>query len=369
MPTLTRDGGFLLVANSSSDGTISFVVPAGGIPAGKLVVLGVTNADADLDVTSVVDSRSNSWSFDTRQVQAAQNSNTFAAAWCILTTALQAADTITITWNSTGFNEFTGICEWFGSDTGWAGKTGTTIYAQDIGFPQSQPNIGTFNADQPDELDVCVYSLCLASLTVTPTSGWTSTLGKDEDTSSPQTTFNQHRISHSETGLATGITTSTDVYWGGLLLRFAPVTASNQHLAPSADSVDGTWTDQAAGTALAAAIDESSASDTDYIQSVDSPSAAGCRVKLASGSDPSLSTGHVIHWRVAKNNTGQTVDVTVKLYQGGGNSIGAGTLIATRTRTNVGTTFTTYDETLTGTEADAITNYTDLYLEFYATAS
>lgn len=144
---------------------------------------------------------------------------------------------------------------------------------------------------------------------------------------------------------------------------------AGQHLAPSADSVDGTWTDQAAGTALAAAIDEASFSDTDYIQSVDSPSNAGCRVKLATGSDPAISTGHVIHWRIRKSTTGQTVDMTVKLYQGGGNSLGAGTLIATRTRSGISTSFATFDETLTGTEADAITNYGDLYLEFYATAS
>lgn len=143
----------------------------------------------------------------------------------------------------------------------------------------------------------------------------------------------------------------------------------SQHLAPSADSVDGTWTDQGGGTSLAAAIGEAVFSDTDYIQSVDSPSAAGCRVKLAAGSDPALSTGHVIHWRVRKNVAGQTVDMTVKLYQGGGNVLGAGTLIATRTRNNVSTAFATFDETLTGTEADSITNYADLYLEFYATAS
>lgn len=142
-----------------------------------------------------------------------------------------------------------------------------------------------------------------------------------------------------------------------------------QNLTPSADSVDGTWTDQAAGTSLAAAIDETSASDTDYIQSVDSPSAAGCRVKLATGQDPFLSTGHVIHWRIRKSSSDQTMSMTVKLYQGGGNSLGAGTLIATRDRNGISTSFTTFDEALTGTEADAITDYGDLYLEFYATAS
>jgi hypothetical protein len=139
-------------------------------------------------------------------------------------------------------------------------------------------------------------------------------------------------------------------------------------LAPTADSVDGTWTDQAAGTALAAAIDETTPSDTDYIQSVSEPQDAGCRVKLASGTDPASSSGHIVRWRIRKDAPGgSTVGMTVKLYQGGGNSIGAGTLIASFTRADVdGSAWTTYDETLSGAEADAITNYADLYLEFFA---
>lgn len=136
-------------------------------------------------------------------------------------------------------------------------------------------------------------------------------------------------------------------------------------LLPSADSVDGAWTDQAAGTSLAAAIDETTASDTDYIQSEISPVNSGCRVKLAAGEDPLSSTGHILHWRAGKDAGGNQIDMTVKLYQGGGNSLGAGTLIASFTRNNVGA-FTTYDETLSGAQADSITNYADLYLEFYA---
>ncbi len=216
-------GGWSLAATDSSDGTISFVVPVGGVASGSLLVFGVTNADADLDVTSVVDSRSNTYTFDTRQVQAAANSNTFCAAWTVVGTALQAADTITFTWNSTGFNEFTGRAEWF-SGVDSSPLIGSNTFASDIAFPQSQPNIGSFDADYTEELDVCVYSICDAPLTVTVTSGWTGT--KDEDTGSPQTTLLQYRISANEAGLATGITTSADTYWGGLRLRFKGVGAT-----------------------------------------------------------------------------------------------------------------------------------------------
>ena len=144
-------------------------------------------------------------------------------------------------------------------------------------------------------------------------------------------------------------------------------TAGPQLLLPSADSVDGAWTDQAGGTSLAAAIDEATASDTDYIRSELGPANSACRVKLASGGDPQSSSGHILHWRVGKDTTGgASIAVTCKLYQGGGNSIGGGTLIKSWTRSNVDA-FTTYDETaLTSGEADSITNYGDLYLEFSA---
>jgi len=146
--------------------------------------------------------------------------------------------------------------------------------------------------------------------------------------------------------------------------------AASQLLNPSADSVDGTWTNEADGTTLAASIDEDTASDTDYIQSVLSPSTSGCRIKLETGGDPASSTDHVIRWRGRKDATGgQTIGLTVKLYQGGGNSQGAGTLIASFTRANVSNTFTDFTETLSGGEADSITNYGDLYLEFFANAT
>ncbi len=139
-----------------------------------------------------------------------------------------------------------------------------------------------------------------------------------------------------------------------------------QTLHPSADSADGNWTDDGGGTALAAAIDETTASDSDYIQSEFGPSSSGCRVKLESSGDPESSSGHIIRWRVGKNQTGgDTINMTVTLRQGGADTLGAGTQIATFNR-NAVDSLTTYEETLSGTEADSITDYGDLYLEFYA---
>jgi hypothetical protein len=96
------------------------------------------------------------------------------------------------------------------------------------------------------------------------------------------------------------------------------------------------------------------------------PSASVMRVKLGGGSDPGTGTGHVIHWRTGKDTTGgPQVDVMVKLRQGGGNAAGGGTLIASFTRTDVDA-LTTYAETLSEAQGNAITDYSDLYLEFQA---
>jgi hypothetical protein len=141
-----------------------------------------------------------------------------------------------------------------------------------------------------------------------------------------------------------------------------------QLLRPTADSVVGAYTTQAAGTTnLYQTIDETTASDADYVQSELAPSSAVYRFKLGTGTDPNSSSGHVIRWRVGKSpSDGQVINATIRIYQGGGNSAGAGTLIKTATR-NAVTSFTTYEETLSGGEADTITNYADLYGEIVAT--
>jgi hypothetical protein len=144
------------------------------------------------------------------------------------------------------------------------------------------------------------------------------------------------------------------------------LTEANPHrLYAVADSVDGSWTDQAGGTSLFAAIDEATPSDSDYIKSDADPTNSGCRVRLTSTGDPGLSVDHSILWRVGKAGTDRC-DMTLKIYQGGGDSQGAGTLVATRTRSAVTAAFVTYQEDLRKSEIDAITDWAHLYAEFYA---
>lgn len=132
-----------------------------------------------------------------------------------------------------------------------------------------------------------------------------------------------------------------------------------QFARPTTDITDGGWTTDTGGTALAAAIDETVASDADYIQSSADPSGDIVRVKLGSLTDPASSTGHVVRYRIDKSGTGM-LDLTVRLVQG------VSTVIAEWTHANVAAGPTDVAQTLTGPQTDAITDYTDLSLEWEA---
>jgi len=139
----------------------------------------------------------------------------------------------------------------------------------------------------------------------------------------------------------------------------------DQILVPTADSVDGSWTNEAdSQTNLFASIDETTLNTADYIKSeLLAVGNSTCRVKLATGGDPSSSDGHQIEWTIDKIGTLQ-VDLTVVLRQGGGDSAGAGTSIASFPHSDISSSTTSLVEVLNQAQADLITNYGDLYLEF-----
>lgn len=118
----------------------------------------------------------------------------------------------------------------------------------------------------------------------------------------------------------------------------------------------GGWT-PSTGATLYGVIDESVASDADYIQSGVSPSHDVCEVKFASATDPVRSDEHVVRYRISS--TSGTGNIDVKLYCGA-------TLIHTWTHTSVPSTPTTFTQVLSGAEADSITDYTNLRMKFDA---
>ncbi len=125
------------------------------------------------------------------------------------------------------------------------------------------------------------------------------------------------------------------------------VSATVQLLRPTSDISAGAWT-PSTGVDLYATVDEAAADDADYNTT---SSASTHELAFSFGVDPESSSGHTVRYRAKGIGT-----LTVTLRQGA-------TLIATHVPTLTGS-YQTFSFTLSGAEADAITNYGDLRVRF-----
>jgi hypothetical protein len=128
---------------------------------------------------------------------------------------------------------------------------------------------------------------------------------------------------------------------------------------PISDISVGLWS----STPLFQKIDEFTASDADLIVSATNPASDTCEVGLTTTTtDPVSSSNHIVSYRYKKTASGgRQIDLTVRLMQGT-------TIIATFTHTNISNVIAQADQTLSGAQADAITNYGDLRIRFIGTA-
>lgn len=129
---------------------------------------------------------------------------------------------------------------------------------------------------------------------------------------------------------------------------------------PDADTADGSWLNEAgSNTNLFASIDETVASNADYIESSASPGSPDiCKVSLGSMSDPASSVNHKVSYRYGKDFGGDDkINLTVRLKQGS-------TTIASWTHTDIPVGPVDVTQTLSGGEADTITDYSNLDLWF-----
>lgn len=129
---------------------------------------------------------------------------------------------------------------------------------------------------------------------------------------------------------------------------------------PEADlNNPGLWTTQAGGsTNLWDTVNEVTPDDADYAQSPLAPVAAVLVFDLSSVTDPVSSSGHIFRTRYFKDVAGGAqIDLISQLRQTYVSEASQGTLIVARTFTNITDTPTTDAYTLSGAEADAITNY------------
>lgn len=116
------------------------------------------------------------------------------------------------------------------------------------------------------------------------------------------------------------------------------------------------------------AIDETTSNTSDYLTSNDNTDAV-YECGLSSATDPGVNTGHIVRYTIAKadtnvppSTTGNVQLMQIDLYQGA-------TFIALVRDLVAVNGWVTSSYTLTGTEADAITNYADLRIRFTMPAS
>jgi hypothetical protein len=155
----------------------------------------------------------------------------------------------------------------------------------------------------------------------------------------------------SEQGLTSGVAAGTgDATGVGAAIIF-------EHLHPDADDAVGTWTNELDTTPLYPSIDESTANDADYIKSAVSPAVDIARFRI---SDPSAGMGYPgrVNIRYKRDGAG-VIDLTVRLKQ-------STTSIATWVLSDIPDTYTDSSLPLTTGEFNAITDFTELFIELQA---
>lgn len=141
----------------------------------------------------------------------------------------------------------------------------------------------------------------------------------------------------------------------------------SQFARPSADTTRDNWFDEADGTTtIYTHIDETVSDDGDYIKTQLTPTSDVFVTKLTTVEDPLSSVNHIVRFRYRKDAAGgDTINLVTELRQGYVNEGSPGTLIASQTNNDIGgAAWIAGTFTLSGGEADAITNYADLYLRF-----
>lgn len=127
-------------------------------------------------------------------------------------------------------------------------------------------------------------------------------------------------------------------------------TTALTRLRPSADTSKGSWS-ASSGSVLYSMIDEANADDTDYITAATNTT---CKIKFENGTDPVSGANHLL--RVRARGTGGTL--RAELVQ----SATPETTIASWSITYTAS-FTDFDLSLTSAQADAITDYSALYVK------
>ena len=144
------------------------------------------------------------------------------------------------------------------------------------------------------------------------------------------------------------------------LTAISQATAEEVQVAgPIADVTDGNWLNESgSATNLYASLDETTPSETDYITTTDLLLTNVVEVMLASLTDPQASDYHTLEYKI-NHDSGLFIELEAALVQGT-------TVIAEWLHPYVEPGPSTLSHTITASEADSITDYSDLRLRLAA---
>ena len=132
---------------------------------------------------------------------------------------------------------------------------------------------------------------------------------------------------------------------------------ADETLAADADITDGSWLTDTGGTSLFAAIDESVASDADYIVS-GAPDTDMCEIRLANPSGVFCKTPFSVAYRYKRVGT-DTPTLRIQLMEGATSRASWDVAVSVDS-------FTDGEQFLTAAEFTTITDFTDLRVRFTA---
>lgn len=132
------------------------------------------------------------------------------------------------------------------------------------------------------------------------------------------------------------------------------------YIRPDADDTDGGWTDEGGATTLFDHIDESSATDSDYIQSSNNPVDDIVKLRLSDPSVSLLQRPVTVRYRYRKKgDPNLTMNLTASLLQGA-------STIASWQHDDIGSDFVTAEQALTAPQFALISDFNDLFIQFSA---
>jgi hypothetical protein len=210
-----------------------------GAAAGNLVVLGFFTSYTSGSITSVTDSRGNTYTLSsTPLIGSSQNPIYTQMAYGILTTALQDGDTLTVTLDESGFMyAYVCILSYSGISAVPLDQQGT---AQDDGFPQTQPVGPSLTTIQADELLVSFFATQNPKA-ITPTASWTER-SINVDGTEPYGLIVEDRIVSSIGTYQSSPTAAGNDYWNGHTMTFKGGSAELDSVLPDADIATTGWT-------------------------------------------------------------------------------------------------------------------------------